>query len=115
MTAKNRDSHNRWRNITVGFRVSPAENEMLNRAVALSGLAKQEYCYRRCMQQDIVVQGNPRVYKALKTTMSEILTELRRISKGNKVSPEMLTVIQLITVTLKGLKEERMWNDENHL
>lgn len=43
MSAKNRDEHNRWRNITVGFRVSPEENELLNRAVALSGLAKQEY------------------------------------------------------------------------
>lgn len=48
MSAKNRDEHNRWRNITVGFRVSPEENELLNRAVALSGLPKQEYCYRRC-------------------------------------------------------------------
>lgn len=110
MTAKNRDSHNRWRNITVGFRVSPEENEMLNQAVALSGLAKQEYCYRRCMQQDIVVQGNPKIYKALKTTMTEILTELRRISAGNEISPEMLAIIQLITVTLKGLKEERTMN-----
>ena len=46
MSAKNRDNKNRWRNITVGFRVSPEENELINRAVALSGLPKQEYCYR---------------------------------------------------------------------
>ena len=46
MSAKNRDEHNRWRNITVGFRVSPEENEQINIAVALSGLPKQEYCYR---------------------------------------------------------------------
>ena len=51
MSAKSRDEHNRWRNITVGFRVSPEENEQLNEAVALSGLPKQEYCYRRCMQR----------------------------------------------------------------
>jgi len=37
MSAKNRDNKNRWRNITVGFRVSPEENELINRAVALSG------------------------------------------------------------------------------
>ena len=49
MSAKSRDEHNRWRNITVGFRVSPEENEQLNEAVALSGLPKQEYCYRRCV------------------------------------------------------------------
>ena len=67
MSAKNRDNKNRWRNITVGFRVSPEENELINKAVALSGLPKQEYCYRRCLNQEIVVQGNPRVYKALRT------------------------------------------------
>ena len=47
MSAKNVDRHNRFRSITVGFRVSPEEQEELNRAVALSGLPKQEYCYRR--------------------------------------------------------------------
>ena len=40
MSAKNRDNKNRWRNITVGFRVSPEENELINKAVALSGLPK---------------------------------------------------------------------------
>ena len=50
MSAKNRDNKNRWRNITVGFRVSPEENERINKAVALSGLPKQEYCYRRCLE-----------------------------------------------------------------
>ena len=73
MSAKNRDNKNRWRNITVGFRVSPEENELINRAVDLSGLPKQEYCYRRCLNQDVVVQGNPRVYKALKTELPQSL------------------------------------------
>ena len=43
MSAKITDRHNRHRSITVGFRVSPEENEQINRAVALSGLPKQEY------------------------------------------------------------------------
>ena len=30
MSAKNRDERNRWRNITVGFRVSPEESEQIN-------------------------------------------------------------------------------------
>ena len=64
MSAKNRDNHNRWRNITVGFRVSPEENEQLNRAVALSGLPKQEYCYRKCMDNSITVTPNPRIFKS---------------------------------------------------
>ena len=38
MSVKNRDEHGRFRSITVGFRVSPEENEQINIAVALSGL-----------------------------------------------------------------------------
>lgn len=104
MSAKNVDRHNRFRNITVGFRVSPEEQAELNRAVALSGLSKQEYCYRRCMERDVVVQGNPRVYKALKNQMADVLAELQRIEAGNNVSNDLLNIIELITVTMDGLK-----------
>ena len=106
MSAKNVDRHNRFRSITVGFRVSPEEQEELNRAVALSGLPKQEYCYRRCLNQDVVVQGNPRVFKALKTELATVLTELKRIEAGNGVDEELLNVIELIAVIMGGLKGE---------
>ena len=102
MSAKNLDKHNRFRSITVGFRVSPEENEQINKFVAVSGLSKQEYCYRRCMQQDIVVNsGNPRVYKALKNNLAQVLEKLKN---KNEVTDEMLEIIELITVTLQGLK-----------
>ena len=103
MSAKSRDEHNRWRNITVGFRVSPEENEQLNEAVALSGLP-QEYCYRRCMQRDIVVHPNPRVYKALKTTMEKILSQLQRLSDAGGVTDEMRDTLALLSTTLSGMK-----------
>ena len=106
MSAKNRDEHNRWRNITVGFRVSPEENELLNRAVALSGLPKQEYCYRKCMNRDVVVQGNPRVYKALRNQLADVLAELQRIESGSEVDEDLLDVIEMIADILGGLKEE---------
>lgn len=111
MSARNVDRHNRFRNITVGFRVSLEEQAELNRAVALSGLSKQEYCYRHCMERDVVVQGNPRVYKALKTQMADMLAELQRIEAGNNVSDDLLNIIELITVTMNGLKGD-VANDE---
>ena len=102
MSAKNLDKHNRFRNITVGFRVSPEENEQINKVVAISGLSKQEYCYRRCMKQDIIVHSsNPRVFKALRNNLAEVLEELKN---KNEVTDEMLEIIRLITVTLQGLK-----------
>ena len=102
MSAKNLDKHNRFRSITVGFRVSPEENEQINKVVAISGLSKQEYCYRRCMQQDIVGQGgNPRVFKALRNNLVEVLEELKN---KKEVTDEMLEIIRLITETLRELK-----------
>ena len=106
MSAKHFDKHNRIRSITVGFRVSPEEQEQLNRAVALSGLPKQEYCYRKCMDRTITVQPNPRVYKALKYALADVLEELKRISAGTQPSDELLEDIALITTTLKEMKGE---------
>ena len=100
MSAKNVDKHNRFRSITVGFRVSPEEQEELNRAVALSGLPKQEYCYRKCMGREVVVQPNPRVHKALKTQMAAILAELERIAAGDSVPDELRSTIDLIAITV---------------
>ena len=55
MSAKNRDEHNRWRNITVAFRVSPEEDALLETYVKLSGLTKQSYITSRILEQDVVV------------------------------------------------------------
>ena len=81
MSAKNLDKHNRFRSVTVGFRVSPEEHETINRIVALSGLTKQEYCYQKCTNREVIVESNPRVYKALKTELTAVLEELKRIEK----------------------------------
>ena len=106
VSARNLDKHNRWRNITVGFRVSPKESEQLNKAVALSGLSKQEYCYRRCLNRDIVVQGNPRVYKALRNELAAVLTELRRIEAGQSVPDELLETVRMIAMIMDGMEED---------
>lgn len=106
MSAKNRDNKNRWRNITVGFRVSPEESEQIDRAVRLSGLTKQDYITRRLLCQDVVVQGNPRVYKALRNELAAVLAELQRIEAGNGIDDELLDTIELIAVILGGLKGE---------
>ena len=69
MSLKNRDNHNRWRNKTVAFRVSPEEDRQIETFVKLSGLTKQDYITRRLTCKDVVVQGNPRVYKRCATSL----------------------------------------------
>ena len=106
MSAKNLDNHNRWRNKTVAFRVSPEEDEQLEIAVRLSGLTKQDYITRRLLNRDIVVQGNPRVYKALRDQLTAVLGELRRMEAGGGVDGELLEAINLIAKIMEGMKED---------
>ena len=104
MSLKSLDNKGRWRSKTVAFRISSEEDEALATAVRLSGLTKQEYIIRRIMCRDVVVQGNPRVYKALRNELAAVLTELQRIEPGMAMNDELLQTIQLITVTLDEMK-----------
>ena len=106
MSAKNLDSHNRWRNKTVAFRVSPEEDVQIETAVRLTGLTKQDYIIRRLLNRDVVVQGNPRVYKALRDQFAAVLEELRRIEAGANASDELLDTINMIAVIMDGMKED---------
>lgn len=104
MSAKNRDEHNRWRNKTIAFRMSPEEAAQLDTAVRLSGLTKQDYITKKLLDRDVVVQANPRVYKALRGQLSEVLDELKRIDNGRLVNDGLLETINLIAQILNGLK-----------
>ena len=106
MSAKKRDNHNRWRSKTIGFRVSPEENEQIEIAVRLSGLTKQDYITRRLLCKDVVVQGNPRVYQALRNQLAAVLAELQRIEADSGVDDELLDTIELISVILGEMKGE---------
>ena len=107
MSEKNRDVKGRWRNLTIAFRVSPEENKDINRRVRLSGLTKQEYICRRCQERDVVVMGNPRVYKALKGQMQEIHDQLLRIGAGSPLDENLKAAIDEVCDVLNGLKQDQ--------
>ena len=106
MSEKRRDEKGRWRNLTIAFHVSPEENEDINRRVRLSGLTKQDYVCRRCQERDVIVMGNPRVYKALKEQMQEILDQLKRLDSGASVDNDLKEAISQVCIVLNGLKQE---------
>ena len=87
--------------------MSLEEDEMLETAVRLSGLTKQDYIISKISNRDVVFQGNPRVFKALKIELAEILLELNRIEAGNAIDEELLEVIGLITITLERMNGEK--------
>ena len=103
---KTLDYKGRWRNKTVAFRVSEEEAKLINDCVALSGLTKQDYIVRRLQCRDVVVQGNPRVYKALRNQIADIYEELKLLESGGEANDELLYTIQLIAEIVNGLKGE---------
>ena len=106
MSLKNRDNKNRWRNKTVAFRVSPEEDAQIETAVRLSGLTKQDYITRRLLCREVVVQGNPRVYKALRNELAAVLAELQRIEAGAGVDEELMDNIERIAAIMDGMRED---------
>ena len=103
MSAKSLDTKGRFRGKIVSFRCSEEENAALDVAVQLSGLTKQDYIISRVLQRDIVVQPNPRVYKALKDRLELVLTELKKNEEA-ATNSDLLETINLIAVTLNGIK-----------
>ena len=58
-----------------------------------------------------MVQGNLRVYKALRDQLAAVLDELRRIETGGSVSDELLDVIEMIAAIMDGMKEENAYGE----
>lgn len=106
MSDKVMDRYNRWRSMQVGFRLSPEEAAELNRLVRLSGYTKREYVADRCLQRDIIVKGNPRVFRALKEEMAEIIRRLEELPDEKKTAdPEFWVTIQMVAEIMAGLNK----------
>lgn len=103
MSKKNLDNHNRLRSKIVSFRMSPEEAQLLDSFVSLSGLNKQDYLISRVLQRDIIVQGNPRVYKALRNEFTNLTNELQNASQ---VDDEFLLVLKQSLDILSDMKNQ---------
>ena len=103
---KSLDAKGRWRNRNVGFGVSEEEAKLLDNLVELSGLAKQDYILRRLLNREVVVQGNPKVFKALKNQMTQIYEELKRLESVSDDNEELLIVVEMVATIMKGMVNE---------
>jgi hypothetical protein len=86
--------------------MSPEEANQLDAFVQMSGLPKQDYLIQRALQREVVVVGNPRVYKGLRIQMEAIHDDLQRISTERFIDDELLDRVEQITIIMKDMKEE---------
>lgn len=106
MSAKNRDEHGRWRSKTIAFRVTPEENELIHTLATLSGMTKQDYITHRLTDRDVVVVGNPRVYKALKKQTEQLILEFQRLTTSAELSTETIAVLEYMSRIYEGMQTE---------
>ena len=90
----------------MGFRVSEEEAKLLDNLVELSGLAKQDYILRRLLNREVVVQGNPKIFKALKHQMTRIYEELKRLESVSDDNEELLIAVEMVATIMKGMVNE---------
>ncbi len=69
---------------------------LLSRIISLDGY----WC------QDVVIQGNPRVYKALRDQLAAVLDELQRVESDNTVNTGLLDTINMIAAIMGSMKEK---------
>lgn len=104
MSEKNLDSKGRFRSLTIAFRVSPEENQQINRMVQLSGLTKQDYLTNNMLHHSFTVVGNTRVFKGLRVQMEAVYDELSRLSSASEISDELFDVIKTIASIVDGMR-----------
>lgn len=96
MSAKNLDKKGRFRSVTVAFRMSPEESDLLNHYVKISGLTKQDYIINNVFNKGVVINGNPRVFRHIKNELIHVTEELRRMNRIAS-SSELFELIEHIT------------------
>lgn len=74
MSEKILDRKGRWRNKIISFRISPEENEILDRMVALCGTTKQAYLISCITNAEIVVEPSPFVIRSLKNELKMLIS-----------------------------------------
>lgn len=95
MSQKNYDNKQRWRFITVSFRMSPPEAAKLDMMVRTSGMTKQDYCVKRLLCEDIIVHPNIRIQKYLREYLVSLTEQLKRLEQVDQ-STDVLENIKYI-------------------
>jgi carbonic anhydrase len=110
MSAKLKDDKNRWRNKSVGFRVSPEEWDVINDKVRLCGYGKKQDYIMECLtNHKITAKGNPLMLTQFRADLRKMLAELERIDSieplDEAIEKELFVPIVTMLQILEAFKE----------
>ncbi len=93
----------RKRNMTIAFRVTPEENDLVNLLAKTANMTKQEYIMSKLTDTTIVVQPSTRTFKALKDAIAKVYVELSRIRRAGDMSEALTEKIEVLANMLQDL------------
>lgn len=99
---KQKNEHNRVRDIIVNFRMSKAERESLDNRIKLSGMVKQDYMIKSSLYQQICVVGNKRVFEEMEKQLKEIYTVIVNSENLQNVDQVKLESLRTIAEIIAG-------------
>lgn len=107
MSKKVRDDKNRWRNKIIAFRLSPEENEELEKRYKLLGYrTKQDYLIDSVLKNNVIAMGNMQMIYQFKRNLEEILSELQRIDNADDMGEELMTPIRTMLEIMEAIKTQ---------
>ena len=106
VSPKKKNEKKRKRSVIVNFRVTPEEKKLLDNRIELSGMQRQDYFIKSCLNQKIITYGNIRTFDVMRKKVVEINKHLNLISKSEELDLEVLESLRMILEMLDGLVEE---------
>lgn len=107
---KDRDKHKitdkkRKRPLTIAFRVTQNERDMIYNRIALSGLSRQEYMTKAILEAPLRIVATRNVIDQCKSELHQIEKELSRLESYNDLDEvkrkDLLSVIEICKAALK--------------
>lgn len=96
----------RERSVTIGFRVTPEQARRIDLMVRASGMTKQDYLYKRALEEEVVVRPDARVHKMLRDEMGRVYRELRRIRSAGEVSEGPARAVDFLAREFSAMRGE---------
>lgn len=103
MSRRNNDVQGRFRNKIVAVRVSPEEDEVLDRKVSLSGLTKQDYIIKMLTDRTVTVPANQYVIRSMR---EEIKYFVGLVKDSQALSEDDKEVYGVLVKELSGFNDD---------
>ena len=95
----------------VGFRVTPEQARRIDLMARASGMTKQDYLYKRALEEEVVVRPDVRVYKMLRDEVARVYRELRRIRSAGEVDEGLAWTVDFLAREFSAMRGEEEPSD----